>query len=293
MTITPDQWTKAQREGWLCKLYATCNADGIRALPPGFVLSQLLDALEDLLSYKLSPEDTATRSASLILSEIDVSTPWTNVVGMVLDAATTFNDEKILITLIDYLVELASLPDAINKGPGVKTIDVGGGEIWQIQPDQAIVFAEGKLWRDLPTYSWNVTENFQGPELWLHCLSAPATPLAAMQAWRNLNTYLALMAVHPKAQTVPALAGKARLGLTTLGLALENSPGTRRGKVSELHAPAAAQWLRVAGDEIERLCEEETEQIMAGDLWKCRGGTDMCNSARMAFWKSRLMEMGY
>lgn len=114
-----------------------------------------------------------------------------------------------------------------------------------------------------------------------------------MQKWKNFNTYLALMAVHPKAQTSPVLANKTRLGFVTLAMALEQPPNSRLGRNSELHAPAAAQWLRIAGDEIERLCEQGTERMGPGDLWKDRDDAEVCNSARLAFWKSRLAEMGY
>lgn len=115
-----------------------------------------------------------------------------------------------------------------------------------------------------------------------------------MQKWKNFNTYLALMAVHPKAQTIPVLAGEARLAFTTLATALEYPPGSKFGRNSELHAPAAAQWLRIAGKEIDRLCEEGTTQHYPGDLWKDRAMEgSRCNSARLAFWKSRLTEMGY
>ena len=114
-----------------------------------------------------------------------------------------------------------------------------------------------------------------------------------MQAWENLSAYLTIMAVHAQAQTVPVLAGKARLGFRTLAMALENLSGTRRGGRSELHAPAATQWLRNAGDEVKRLCEEGTERFMIGDLWESHGRTEVCHSARRALWKLRLTNMDY
>lgn len=305
-----NEWTQTQRKGWLCKLYGTSIDDGTRALQHDTVQSQLLDVLDELISHKLPPNDAAIQTASKVLAQADVSTPWANIVGLVLNAAETFDDETVLQALIDYLAELASLPDAINDGPGVKTIDVGGGEIWHVQPGQTIRFAEGQLWRDLPMYSWNVTEHFQGeflqktraqafliisagPEQYLEAHGGSSTPLLAMQTWKKFNTFLALMAVHAKAQTIPVLAGKARLGLRALAMALENSPHTWLGRNSELHAPAAAQWLRIAGGEIERLCEAETERAMGGDLWESHSGAEVCDCARLAFWKSRLTDLGY
>lgn len=118
-------------------------------------------------------------------------------------------------------------------------------------------------------------------------------PLEATQAWKNINTFVALMAVHSKAQTIPVLANHAHVGVRTLAVALEHSSGTRLGRNSELHAPAAAQWLQIAGAEIETVCAEGTQRFMPGDLWESRGGTEVCDSARLAFWKSRLEDMGY
>jgi hypothetical protein len=76
-------------------------------------------------------------------------------------------------------------------------------------------------------------------------------------------------------------------------MALEEPPSSRFGRDSELHAPAAAAWFRLAGHEIERLCEQGSERCRPGDLWKDRDEAKVCDSARLAFWKSRLAEMGY
>ena len=78
----------------------------------------------------------------------------------------------------------------------------------------------------------------------------------------------------------------------TLKTALEHSPNTRRGKKTDLHIPAAEAWFRIAGDEIERLCEAGTETLPPGDLWASQGGGDVCDSARLGFWKKRMSELG-
>jgi hypothetical protein len=65
---------------------------------------------------------------------------------------------------VDYIVELASLPNPINEGPGVKTWIRGEGEIIEqvcIQPGEPI-FIDGLLLRDMPAFAMNVTERFQG-----------------------------------------------------------------------------------------------------------------------------------
>jgi len=132
-----------------------------------------------------------------------------------------------------------------------------------------------------------------GPELWTHSIRNPATPEVATRKWKDFNTLLALTAHDPDAQTTPALADYTRLSRVTLAMALEHSPGTRLGKNTAMHVPAAAQWLLIAGKEIEEMCEAGAESIPGGDLWVERGGSDVCDVARLQFWKERLRDLGY
>jgi len=60
-----------------------------------------------------------------------------------------------------------------------------------------------------------------------------------------------------------------------------------------MHVPAAAQWLLIAGKEIEEMCEAGMELMNGGDLWVERGGSDVCDVARLQFWKERLRKLGY
>lgn len=157
-------WITSQREGWLAQLYGQEHSDGTRTLQPDTVQSRELDILDDLISFRISPGDAAYKTASLVLSQANVETIWLNTTGLVVSAAETLDDEKIAIVLIDFLVELASLPDATNPGPGAMTINEGGYDSWMIEPGQPIDLLGGRLWRDLPQYSWTVTETFQGKQ---------------------------------------------------------------------------------------------------------------------------------
>ena len=111
--------------------------------------------------------------------------------------------------------------------------------------------------------------------------------------WRNLNTYLALFAISLDARAIPAFAGMLRSGFKTLAMALEHSPDTREGRNTTLHAPAAAQWLRIAGDELSTACADGSRRFPAGDLWSSQGGSERCDSVRLQFWRSRLTDLGY
>ena len=157
------EYIKSQREGWLAQLYGQEQTDGTRVLQPDTIQSRQLDILDDLISFRVSPEDAACKTASLVLSHADVDTIWLNLAGLVIKAAETIDNKKVSGALIDFLVELASLPDAVNPGPEVMTANDDQNPLI-IKPGEPVVFQGGKLWRDLPQYSWNVTETFQGEQ---------------------------------------------------------------------------------------------------------------------------------
>jgi hypothetical protein len=157
------EWTKCQREGWLAQLYGQEQSHGKRVLQSDTVQSRQLDIIDDLISFRVSATDAASRAAALVLSHAAVDTIWLNTIGMFINAAETIDDEKVSAALTDFLVELASLPDAVNPGPEAMTADDDGqGKPLRIEPGQAVILQGGKLWKDLPQYSWNVTETFQG-----------------------------------------------------------------------------------------------------------------------------------
>lgn len=155
------EWARTQREGWLCELYGVDNEDGTRVLPPDGVQYNLVSIMEKHLSFDISPSDAAAQTASLIMTQKDVETPACNLVGIYYSAVQDIDDENILGVLVDYLVELAGLPDAINKGPETKIVGTGLGDRY-IEPGQPIIFESGKLWSELPEFGWNLTEILQG-----------------------------------------------------------------------------------------------------------------------------------
>lgn len=134
---------------------------------------------------------------------------------------------------------------------------------------------------------------FPGPEAYLYSGRSPATSEEATVKWRSINTYIALLASKPRAQRIPVLSGLVRLGIKTLVMALEYSAETNVGRNVACHVPAAIQWLKIAGDELERLCVAGTEHWGDGDLWEAEGGGIVCDEARWRFWNARLAELGH
>jgi len=155
------EWARAEREGWLDRLYARDNEDGTRTLQPDSVQHRLLDNLEALLSHNISPKDAAAQTASLIMGEMDTDTPWSNNVGLHLKAAQAFDDEKVLQALVDYIIELASLPDPIHEAHEQKTVGTPLG-IEYVNPGGPVEIDSRVLWRSLPDYSMTLSEWLQG-----------------------------------------------------------------------------------------------------------------------------------
>lgn len=59
-----------------------------------------------------------------------------------------------------------------------------------------------------------------------------------------------------------------------------------------MHVPAATQWMRIAGNEVEKMCVDGRESMNAGDVWVHRGGGEGCDVRRLGFWMERLVELG-
>jgi hypothetical protein len=76
-------------------------------------------------------------------------------------------------------------------------------------------------------------------------------------------------------------------------MALEFPPDSMLGKNIDVHVPAAAQWLRIAGEQVEEMCAEGKVRARAGDLWLAKGGSDVCDTARLGFWRERLVELDF
>jgi hypothetical protein len=167
-------WTQSHCEGWLARFYGEKSGEDngdysdedTKVLSKESVHWQLVGVIENLLLCNASPKETAAKTASLIVSSENPEIAWSNHLGIYLSAAETFTDEKELKVLVDYIVELASLPDAVNEGPKTKTWTSEQGETVNqevcVKPGEEIVLSGGRLWRDLPEFSMNVTERFQG-----------------------------------------------------------------------------------------------------------------------------------
>lgn len=166
---TVTDWAQSQRKGWLCELYGKDDTvTGARHLPTSSAQYRLVTILTDALSGTISSLESAKRTDSLVTTciYVDAGMLFMNLLGLHFSAAETLNDEVILQCLADYMVELASLPDAINKGPiaqVIEAIDKGDSKEKRIEVGEVFELGdEGVLWRDLPGFGWNLTESFQG-----------------------------------------------------------------------------------------------------------------------------------
>jgi hypothetical protein len=113
----------------------------------------------------------------------------------------------------------------------------------------------------------------------------------AARKWKSWNAYLALFVVNPGARATPIFSNLSKLGTSNLATTLETS-SDRWNFHKELWLPAAAEWMRIAGDEIEKICRSGEQKCRVGDLWEAEGGEEICDMRRFEFWRKRLAEEG-
>jgi hypothetical protein len=157
-TITT--WAKSQRKGWLCLLYGEDITEDLRRLHPESKQSQLVAVLEDLLSGTSTLHEAVERTQPLVLA--DPATLFANFTGVYFSAVLFFAGKATTKVLVDYIVALGSLPDAVNAGPDPMVIDLGGDRVYSIAPGEVIDPGDGKLWRTLPGFNMYIVEEFQG-----------------------------------------------------------------------------------------------------------------------------------
>lgn len=154
-------WARNQGEGWL---YSLINKDD-KELSEESTLWQIYHIIEDLMSHKASSKDSATKTASLVASN---PYAWYDVIGICIVSAERVADDNALKALVDYIVELAKLPDAFNETNEAVIIDhiCYAGASVRIEPGEPLKIGDSgkKLWRDLPNFSMKITEHFQGKE---------------------------------------------------------------------------------------------------------------------------------
>jgi len=125
--------------------------------------NQQVTIIDELLSSKTSPKSSASATASLVEAQDDISFALADLVGLYYSAAESCTSLKELELLVAYLVALARLPDAVNRGPEARSWDVPGLEPpRKIEVGEVIVIEGKRLWSQLPGFSMHLTEMFQG-----------------------------------------------------------------------------------------------------------------------------------
>lgn len=148
-----------QEADWISRLLPTQNL----LHPDKSTPLDLFRLVGDVMSSRMSPEDAATQTASLVSRDPNT---WFDFVGIDVALAERIEDEDALAALVDYLAALASLPDAVNESQEAVIVEHIGyeGASVRIEPGELLVIGDSgkRLWKDLPGWSMNITENFQG-----------------------------------------------------------------------------------------------------------------------------------
>ncbi|KAI4645036.1 hypothetical protein J4E93_005835 [Alternaria ventricosa] len=123
---------------------------------------QQVTIIDELVSSKTPPKTCAFATASLVEAQDDISFALADLVGFYYSAAESCTSLKELELLVAYLVELARLPDAVNRGPEARSWDVPGLEPPpKIEVGEVIVIEGKRMWSQLPGFSMHLTEMFQ------------------------------------------------------------------------------------------------------------------------------------
>jgi len=287
-----EDWSRGQCDGWLAQLYGEVDRTHSerKHLPPTSVQSQLVTVLSKVLLGNLAAGSSVEQTAALVLSHREPGLPFMNLQGMCLQAAESTDDEGALRRLADWLVALAHLPDAVNatdedKIESQAMLPDGTWGDRLIKSGDFIELENGRLWRDLPGFSMNITENTQGPEPYTYRIRDPDTPATATAKWRNLNVFIALIIVHPHARDIRTFTPLASAVFKTFVMALEYE---RHAQGLAMHVPAATQIMRIAGQRLAEIDVTNSYQWPAGRLWADSGGAKAGHPARFAFWRDRL-----
>jgi hypothetical protein len=156
-----DNNTQIHRNERRKKLY---NVD-MTKLKPESTEAQLVTIIDGMILSDHTPESAAAKAATIVLGEAMPEDPYAELLRIPFHAAL-FLDEPGLRKLVDFLIALANLPDAINTSSTPKTATTFHPEvkdgILSFRPGDTIVFENGVLWKDLPNWKMNVTETHQG-----------------------------------------------------------------------------------------------------------------------------------
>jgi hypothetical protein len=156
-----DNKTQSKRDERFRKLY---NAD--MTSDSQSTSDQLVTVIDDMILEKYTPQAAAQRTASLVMRETEPETPFGEILAVCQHAAMALENENDMKKVVDFLIALASLPDAINDASEPKKASTYNPEvksgILTFRPGEAIVFETGVLWRDLPGWQMMITEEHQG-----------------------------------------------------------------------------------------------------------------------------------
>lgn len=133
---------------------------------PHSTSSQLVTTVDDMILDRQTPQQAAEKIATIVMTENEPKKPYQKCLAICQHAALHTDDQNISKKLVDFITALASLPDAVNDSSEPKTATTYNPEvesgILTFQPGEAIVFENGRLWRDLPDWSMSITETHQG-----------------------------------------------------------------------------------------------------------------------------------
>ncbi|GAB1743642.1 hypothetical protein NU219Hw_g568t1 [Hortaea werneckii] len=248
---------------------------------PGY--SRHLSVLEQMFNGKASTQDTAEGLASVALAQGTSEDDLETGIGLIWSTVIICAKEKPdhIQQLVDVLVKIAQLPDAIDEHRSPLTL-------YGMQ-----------IWYRMPTLSWDLNESeyngFHIPTDEQRQIGPPALRTISsselIRQFANLNVFVAMLSKT----RLPAFKF-ALFALWTMRAALEiPADEARLDQPLEAWVPAAAAWIRVTGDQVYGWDHEYPSGPRVGapgkggPLWQGKYG--FCYQ-RWQLWRSRFQYLG-
>lgn len=84
---------------------------------------ELIHILDRLLSRNVSMDESAINTAALVADQVDFADPVCVHMGQLFSAVERFAERESLQALVDYIVAVASLSDAVNESSQTKSAE--------------------------------------------------------------------------------------------------------------------------------------------------------------------------
>ncbi|KAB2578398.1 hypothetical protein DBV05_g3077 [Lasiodiplodia theobromae] len=255
---------------------------------PDLTFRELIKVLKNVLAGITSTVEGANRIESLVMSPPEeFFNKYASAIYRIVHAGAAFDDDVVLQRLAALTAALADLPNAKNTTNKTLTwADEELGIEGKAAPGRAIVHDRQRLWSDLPTFSDEMRQLWNGPASKAQREEERLSEDAVRQQWSNCNAFAAHLT--KLSQHRDDALDYRLYAIWTLKRALED-----RGQPLEprIHIPGAAQWIRLLGEDLgteeRKFSGHQKKTVGGGSLYDAEKHGYGFSPERWALWRTR------